>query len=82
METVTEIASPTGAQPGASDRLDTLLAQYSSGAIGRRELERDSGLWFGDILAELAKRGLPLPRVDSTMHFNVAQQALYDKVFE
>jgi len=80
METATDAGVPASADqvPG---RLDTLLAQYASGTIGHRELEQATGLWFGDILAELARRGLPLPRVDSSIHFNAAQQALFDKVF-
>ena len=79
-----EAATEAGVQAGADqvpERLDTLLAQYSAGAISRRELEQASSLWFGDILAELGRRGLPLPRVDSSVHFNAVQLALYERVF-
>ena len=61
--------------------LDQLLRAYSEGKSGRRELERATGLWFGEILAELARRGLPLPRVDTRVHFNEAQRRLYEQVF-
>jgi hypothetical protein len=81
METVTEAGSFSGTGPEMTPELEPLLAQYSLGALSRNELERASGLWFGDILAALARRGLPLPRVDSSVHFNPAQQALYERVF-
>jgi hypothetical protein len=61
--------------------LDQLLRAYSEGKAGRRELELATGLWFGEILAELARRGLPLPRIDTRAHFNAAQQRLYEQVF-
>lgn len=64
-----------------SQQLDQLLADYSQGRISRRELEQSSGLWFGEILARLAERGLPLPRVDTSMHFNEAQHHLFTQVF-
>lgn len=65
----------------ASQQLAQLLAAYSEGRISRRELEQSSGLWFGEILAGLAERGLPLPRVDTRMHFNEAQHHLFTQVF-
>ncbi len=61
--------------------LEQLLRAYSEGKSGRRELEQATGLWFGEILAELARRRLPLPRVDTRMHFNEAQRRLYEQVF-
>lgn len=30
------------------ETLDQMLTAYSAGRLNRRELERDSGLWFGD----------------------------------
>jgi len=81
METVTEAGSFSGAGPETTPELEPLLVLYSHGALIRCDLERASGLWFGDILAALAQRGLPLPRVDSSVHFNQAQQALYELVF-
>jgi hypothetical protein len=65
----------------AGQELDQLLRAYSEGKTGRRELEHATGLWFGEVLAELARRGLPLPRVDTRVHFNEAQRRLYEQVF-
>lgn len=62
-------------------KLDSLLTAYSEGRVSRRELERATGLWFGEILSEMALRQLPLPRVDTRMHFNEAQQRLFERVF-
>jgi hypothetical protein len=44
-----------------TEGLDKLLSDYSTGVIGRRELEAVTGLFFGEVLAELAKRNLSLP---------------------
>lgn len=63
------------------ETLDQMLIAYSSGKRSRRELEQATGLWFGDILSELARLGLPLPRVDTRAHFNEAQRQLFTKVF-
>ncbi|NVM77870.1 hypothetical protein FHW83_003693 [Duganella sp. SG902] len=63
------------------NELDALLAAYSTGKVSRRELERATGLWFGEILAEMAARRLPLPRVDTRVHFNDAQRRLFERVF-
>ncbi|MTV37940.1 hypothetical protein [Duganella radicis] len=62
-------------------KLDALLAAYSAGNTSRRELERATGLWFGEILSEMAFRHLPLPRVDTRVHFNEAQRRLFERVF-
>ena len=62
-------------------KLDSQLEDYSAGRMSRRELERATGLWFGEILAEMAIRHLPLPRVDTRVHFNEAQQRLFKQVF-
>jgi hypothetical protein len=61
--------------------LDQLLAAYSAGRISRRELEQTTGLWLGEILSELARCRLPLPRVDTRVHFNDAQRRLFQQVF-
>lgn len=65
----------------AEAKLDQLLAAYSSGRMSRRALEKATGWWFGDILSELTRRGLPLPRVDSRVHFSEAQRRLFERVF-
>lgn len=61
--------------------LDPLLAAYSEGRMSRRELERATGLCFGEILSELARCQLRLPRFDSRVHFNEAQRRLFERVF-
>ena len=61
--------------------LDVLMAAYSAGRMGRREIEQASGLWFGQILQEMAHRHLPLPRVDARQHYNLTQQRLFERVF-
>jgi len=61
--------------------IDQLLAAYSEGRMDRRELEQATGLWFGEILSELARCRLALPRVDTRVHFNEAQQGLFQRVF-
>lgn len=61
--------------------IDQLLAAYSAGRMDRRELERATGLWFGEILSELARCRLPLPRIDTRVHFNEAQLRLFQQVF-
>lgn len=50
--------------------LDTLLQDYANGQTTRKALEAATGLWFGDILQEMARRGLKLPRVDSRTLMN------------
>lgn len=60
---------------------DVLFTAYSSVKITRRILEEKTGLWFGEILEELGKRGLHLPTVDSTAHFNDKQMTLYNTIF-
>lgn len=62
-------------------KLDSLLAAYSAGRVSRRELERATGLWFGEVLSEMAVCHLPLPRVDTRTHFNEAQQRVFEQVF-
>jgi hypothetical protein len=83
METVATAAGAEASPSGAPlpEDLDRLLAAYSQGELSRKMLEQATGLWFGEILAELARRGLALPRVDSSVRFNQAQQRLYEQVF-
>lgn len=44
-------------------QLDQLLAQYAGGTVTSRELSCATGLSVGEILVELGKRDLALPRV-------------------
>lgn len=53
-------------QPSESpSKLDMLLARYASGTMTWRELAGATGLAFGEILVELGKRNLALPRVSA-----------------
>lgn len=53
-------------QPSESpSKLDMLLARYASGTMTSRELAGATGLAFGEILVELGKRNLALPRVSA-----------------
>jgi len=63
-----------------TDKDDPIVA-YAAGAITHFELEDKTGLWFGDVLIELGKRGLQLPRFDTTAHYNEKQKALYNSIF-
>lgn len=53
---------------------------YSEGKMGTRQLMEATGIdWFGDVLVELGKRGLKLPRFDSTSDMNDEQKAMLDR---
>jgi hypothetical protein len=44
-----------------------LLARYGKGSVSASELRRAlGGISYGDVLIELARRGLPLPRAPQT----------------
>ena len=63
------------------EQLDELLKSYASGKITRRNVQEASGLWFSDILEELGRRGLVLPKVDTRVHLNDKQLALFNTIF-
>ena len=67
--------------PDADFDIEKALAVYSAGELPRTELGELTGLWFGEILLELAKRNLPLPRFSSFANYTTEQKALYDKIF-
>lgn len=75
------LASPVPDRARDAVDRDVLLSAYSDGKINRQVVEAATGLWFGEILIELGKRGLPPPRVDSTVHFNARQRELYQRIF-
>ena len=57
------------------------LTAYSAGKMSRTELEDFTGLWFGDVLLELAKLELPLPRYNSSSRYTPEQKEMYDELF-
>jgi prevent-host-death family protein len=63
------------------EQLDEIINSYASGKITRRNVEEATGLWFSDILEELGRRGLQLPKVDTITHLNDKQLALYNTIF-
>ena len=62
-------------------QFDQALADYSAGKLSRHELQNQTGLWFGDVLLELAKRGLQLPRFDPAPSCSAGEQAIYNELF-
>lgn len=60
-----------------STPLDEALTEYSAGKISRHELESRTGLWFGDVLLEMAKRNLQLPRFNPFERYSPQQKAIY-----
>ena len=56
-------APPQQTRGTDAGRLATLAALYSAGKMAWRQIADETGASFGDVLLELAKRDLPLPRV-------------------
>lgn len=74
-------ANPPVSEITALNLKDDLFEAYSSGRVTRRVIEEETGLWFGEVLEEMGKRGLKLPKVDSTIHLNDKQLALHNAFF-
>jgi hypothetical protein len=70
-----------GSQSMTEEQFAEILNAYAAGNISRRGVEEVTGLWFGDILAELGCRGLQLPLFDSRALLNEKQLALYNTIF-
>lgn len=63
-------------------RLDKVFADFANGLITRDQIAEQTGIsWFGDVLEELGKRGLSLPRTDCSIYYNDKQKAIYDEIF-
>ena len=58
-------------------QLDQPLALYSEGALSWRELSDSTGLAYGEVLVELGKRKLALPRVSPERR--PEQDALFER---
>jgi prevent-host-death family protein len=56
-------APPQQTRAPDAGRLATLAELYSAGKVAWRQIADETGASFGDVLLELAKRDLPLPRV-------------------
>ena len=57
--------------------LDKLIELYAAGSMTGAELESTTGLAFGEVLVELGKRGLALPRVSPDRRPD--QDALFER---
>lgn len=60
---LTPAAPPAGAEAQNRLQLELLLGLYAKGSLTWRELSRSTGLAYGEVLVELGRRGLALPRV-------------------
>jgi hypothetical protein len=65
-----------------SGALAERFSLYSTGHLSRKDLEKETGLDFGDIIVEMRRLGLPLPRYDNRADFNDREKELYRKIFK
>lgn len=63
-----------------SNRLAELAAMYAAGKLAWREIAAETGVSFGDLLAELGRQGLQLPRVTPTKR--PEQVALFNAILQ
>jgi len=67
---------------GLSDQaIDELLGMFSKGLVERRDVQDETGMFFGDILTRMRRLGLTLPIVRTFERFNSQQRALYEEIF-
>ena len=75
------ILTPAAPSAGAASQnrlqLELLLGLYAKGTLTWRELSRSTGLAYGEVLIELGKRGLALPRVSPKRR--PEQDALFER---
>ncbi|OUM00102.1 type II toxin-antitoxin system Phd/YefM family antitoxin [Variovorax sp. JS1663] len=60
---LTAAGPSAGAESQNRLQLELILGLYAKGTVTWAELARSTGLAYGEVLVELGKRGLPLPRV-------------------
>lgn len=76
---VAVISSPTAAAGANMDpRLPDFAKRYSTGELTWRQVEDETGATFGELLVELGRQGLQLPR--ATAEKSEAQRALLQDV--
>ena len=61
---VAVISAPMEEKPADTGRLASMAALYSAGKVTWRHVADETGASFGDVLLELAKQNLVLPRVN------------------
>ncbi|MFZ3120499.1 MAG: type II toxin-antitoxin system prevent-host-death family antitoxin [Variovorax sp.] len=71
------VAPAAGAESQNSLQLELLLGLYAKGSVTWRELSRSTGLAYGEVLVELGRRGLSLPRVSPKRR--PEQDALFER---
>lgn len=75
------ILTPAAPNAGAASQnrlqVELLLGLYAKGTLTWRELSRSTGLAYGEVLIELGKRGLALPRVSPKRR--PEQDALFER---
>lgn len=64
------------------ETLKVLLADFSAGKLSRSELIEATGLSFAEILTELSKAGLPLPKVRTIERATPEQKKRYKELLK
>ena len=62
------------------DKRREMVRQYAGGHISRKVLQESTGMAFGEILSEMAREGLTLPRVDSRALLSDEQKLLFTRL--
>lgn len=62
------------------DKRREMLRQYAVGHISRKTLQESIGMEFGEILSDMAREGLTLPRVDSRALLSDEQKLLFTRL--
>lgn len=74
---LTAAAPSAGAESQNRLQLELLLGSYAKGTLTWAELSRATGLAYGEVLVELGRRGLALPRVSPKRR--PEQDALFER---
>ncbi len=75
------LSAPPGRETASEAyRLAELAAVYAAGKLAWREISAETGIAFGDLLAELGRQGLQLPRV--TPEKRPEQVALFNAIMQ
>lgn len=79
--TLAVLSAPAGpARPVEANRLAALASLYAAGKASWRDISAETGVAFGELLAELGRQGLALPR--ATPDKRPEQLALLEEVFQ
>ncbi len=77
---VAVLSAPEGRdRPVAANRVAVLASLYAAGKVAWREISAETGVAYGELLAELTRQHLLLPRV--TPEKRPEQVALLDAIF-